>query len=643
MRRLAVLAVLLAGGPAGATSLDEAEPTQVTAQLSGSTVTLTARIGFDVDGPDAGATQTAAIPTSAVVTGATVIVDGRSHRLVLDEQDHAISQFDAVAQHAGGAARTWVVKLATSQPGSLEVQLAAAHSTHMILDLTLEMASCFYRDRRYVLVPKSWFTHIATHPAPLSDDELDATCAPESSRPEHTEWVGFAAPDLAKRPAGETRIGAFVGRLPLETDHLARVEIDLSRELTRAPQDLHTAIVFDTSRSLSSDEVDTERALIASYVRLVPPQSSVQVIGYARDAQPLLPAWLPAVAAAPQIDREMRARAPRNGSNVDDAIKEAGRWLAKVKGTRRLIVISDERFATRIEMMQGVDFKSLLPDHTLVHVVDLASAVPGLTAVDREDLGNLAALTEGIVVDAAVDASGKLDATMLVRPIQFDRISLQGAGWEPLGVGASCPTVDNGIPLGEGTSCTSWWKGRAIAGAFTLEGYLWGHKITRTLLPDATSARHLARELSPLAAVLDQELVTQIDRAALAVNSVWSMITTWGGSDGYADIESWGFGRTGFGSSCCIGGGSSDSIGFSTGGPKLDLSAQLAPLVAKCHAQSPVHIWLETTLEEIVAVEVTTPESEDVRRCIEDAIWNTAFAIPNAPWHSHATSTITPK
>jgi hypothetical protein len=168
---------------------------------------------------------------------------------------------------------------------------------------------------------------------------------------------------------------------------------------------------------------------------------------------------------------------------------------------------------------------------------------------------------------------------------------------------------------------------------------MWGHKITRTLLPDETSSRHVARELSPIATMFDEDVRAEIDRAALALDSVWSLIGIWGGTGGYADTERFGLGLRGFGtSSCCDTGGSRDTI-FGAPGPKLDLRAQLAPVVKRCAARTALTIWLETTREEIVAANVEAPgEPEDVRRCIEDGVWDLALRIPSAPWHASTTT-----
>jgi hypothetical protein len=639
MRWLAVLALLVAG-PRVALALDsDPEPTHVTARLTGTSIEVTAQFQLDIDGSTVMGLPIT-IPDSAIITRAVVTTEGKRHVLALADADDAQKELDVYwDENSPKGNHRWTVRLTGSQTLALVDVVSPNATSNIVLELTLEMAGCFFRDRRYALLPESWFSRFAAQTDEPPDDVEDA-CARSVSTDQH-EWISFAAPTLAHRPLGEARVGAFAGRLPLGHEDFARVELDLASELTRVPPDLHTAIVIDHSRSLSGFEVESERAVVASYMQRVPAQSRIQVIAYARDVKPLLAAWMPASSARATVDREIRALAPRNGSNVDAAIAEAGRWLARIKGTRRLIIISDSRFANRIEQMAPEELRALLPDKTLVHVVIATASSPGLIPTDasEETLG-LAALTEGIAVTAGVDENAKtsLDATMLVRPINLDRVKIGGRGWAQLDLSNStCPA--EGDALGEGHACTWWGKGTSVASAITVEAFLWGHKITRTLVPDATASRHIARELSVGEHFFEDDLRKRIDRAAFAVNDVWSLVASWGGPPGLSEGGGFGFGRSGSGGSCC--GSSSDSVSFRTGTvrPRLDLKPQLAPIVERCNVKTPLTIYVETSLEEIVGVTITAEnETAATRSCVEEGVWDLALAIPNAPWSSSATA-----
>ncbi|HTL35927.1 MAG TPA: vWA domain-containing protein [Kofleriaceae bacterium] len=646
MRWLAVLVLVLAGpraaladkvAAAGDDYVDGSlDPRRVTGHLAGTTIELTAQYEIATDSFFQSGLQLS-LPEGSIITQAVATAGGKRHPFSLLDATEAQKAMDVFwSDNAPVGNHRWGIHITASANTAL-IDIAPVNAAKIVLDLTVELPGCFYRDRRYGLVPKTWSAKFAGAKT-KDDDTLTAGCGSSNLVEDH-EWVSFAAPVLAKRPLGDARIGAFAGRLPLGHEDLARVEIDLASELTRVPPDLHTAIVIDHSRSLSGDEVETERAVVASYMEHVPAQTRVQVIAFARHVTPLLAAWMPAASARARIDREIRALAPRNGSNVDEAIAEAGRWLSSVKGTRRLIVIGDDRLNTRVESMTGAELKALLPENTLVHVVSVSMGTTGLQLIDRTELAGLADLTEGIAVGAGLDNSSdhpSLDASMLVRPLGLDNLVIKGRGWNDMGM-TTCPV--EGTALAEGDSCVFWAKGSAIASAMTVEAFLWGHKVTRTLLPDTTSARHLARELSGSDEFFDDDFRNRIDRAALAVNSAWSLVATWGGTAGRNEDGGFGFGRSGFGPGCCGDTGIRDTIGFTTGmiRPKLDLKAQIAPIVKKCGAKASLKIYLHTTLEEIDELRVTTSEPATVQTCIEEGLWDLAIAIPNAPWQASTT------
>jgi hypothetical protein len=613
--RWLVCAAMLASVPAAADD-GELAPTSVKAKLRGTTVELIARV--PVKSIELGSeTRLLEVPDGAIVTGATVEHGGKSQRMRLDTADQIERDFDAVLSREPGRHRMSAVRITTASSSSVMIELATANLGEIVVELSLEMPTCFFRDARYAAVPERWAQRLALAKVP----------APPEGCGEGGDWIAFPTRDLAK---SKSRIGVIAGRLPLGERDIARVEIDLARELADVPADLHTAIVIDGSRSLTADEIEAQRAVVASYVAQVPPQSRVQVIAYARDAKALLPSWMPAVTAAAQIDREIRSLAPRNGSNLDLAIDEAASWLSRAKGTRRLIVISDERLPARMDDALIAGFADRLPEKTLAHVVALWIGTQGLQRVDDLELSPLATATEGMSTSASLDDNGKLDARMLVRPTGIDNIAIAGEGWAPSSSPIEGERIDNG------TSLTWFGIGSPVAGPISISGFIWGHRVTRIVHPDPTRGRSIARELSAAGAFLDSDLHELVSRAAFAVNESWSLMTTWGGSGGFADLGGGGFGTAGF---CCDTGGSSD-IGHGTstgGGIHLDFKKQLAPTVARCGAQGvALSIVIETTLEEIVDVHVTGPD-DAMRACIEQAVWATSLQIPNAP--SHATTT----
>jgi hypothetical protein len=602
--RWLVCAAMLASAPAAADDGDLV-PTSVRAKLHGTTVELTARVPIKVT-EFGSETRPLEIPDGAIVTGAIVEHGGKSQRMRLDTAEQIDSDFDAILGREPARQRMSAIRI-TAESNTVMIDLATATPGDIVVELTLEMPTCFFRDARYAAVPETWARHVAL-------------AKPPEGCGEGGDWISFPTHDLAK---SESRIGVIAGRLTLGDRDIARVEIDLARELADVPADLHTAIIIDGSRSLTADEMEAQRAVVASYVAQVPPQTRVQVIAYARDARPLLPSWMPAVTAAAQIDREIRSLAPRNGSNLDVAIDEAASWLARAKGTRRLLVISDERLPSRLDSRLA-GFADRLPEKTLAHVVSLWMGGQGVERVEDLDLSPLATATEGISVSASLDETGKLDARMLVRPIGIDKVAVAGEGWTPVGSPIEAETIDTG------TSATWFAVGSPVSGPISISGFIWGHRITRIVHADPSRGRSIARELSAAGSFLDSDLHALVAHAAFAVNESWSLMATWGGTGGFADL---GGGGTLTGGVCCDIGGSSDiGHGIGTGmAIQLDLKKQLAPAVARCGAQGiALSIVLETTLQEIVDVYVTGTD-DAMRTCIEEAVWATALQIPNAP------------
>jgi hypothetical protein len=438
-------------------------------------------------------------------------------------------------------------------------------------------------------------------------------------------------------------VAVVAQRLPLSTMDFARVEIDLARELADIPADLHTAIVVDGSRSVTAEQAEAQRAIAAAYLRAAP-QGRVQLIAYARRAQALLPGWQNASSAAARVDRELRALESRNGSNVDAGLVAAGEWLSRVPGTHRVIVFTDERVGDRLASYDAAALKNLLPAGTLAHVVALESGDRGLDHDDTVMFGALAVATEGIGVRGQVDANGEVDATLLARPIELEKIEVHAPGWDTQATFAeeTCE-IANAPSLARGRSCTWWGQGTAVAGPVTITGMLWNSKLTRVVRPDPAGARTLARRLVA-AAELPADVQREVELAAFALDSVWAMLATWGGKGGYSDAEE--IGRIGLGrfSTC----GCDDGVGTighgtgSIGTPRLDLRAQLAKAVAACQpGAASVKIDLETTLQEIVDVDVTIAHGPPaLHDCVVEGVWDTFLAIPNAPAHAHTSFVI---
>jgi hypothetical protein len=648
MRWLAVVAVVAAvPALARADIYDEQakveQPTAVEVSLAGIRARINAKFAFEIKEPgvelDA---HSFAIPLGSVVTSGVAIVDGQRHPLQLEQAEAADRAFDALSLKPGtGRNRAWAFMVGGTT-GTVTVNLLAPRAAKVVLELTLDAPTCFYNDVRYVALD-GWLKRVPAAQKQIVATWLDLGQICPNDEPEPPVpalWLGFASGELARLGAGERRVGAIAGRLALDSTQFARVEIDVARELSAVPADLHTAIVVDHSRSLDAPELEVQRAIVAAYLRAAP-ASRVQLIGYTRDAQALLPSWMIASHAAPQIDRLLRALPARNGSNLDEALTEASKWLASVRGTKRIVLFSDDRLAERFDDSSDA-LRKLVPVGTLVHVVQPLIG-SGLERHDdeRSALVLLAKATQGIAVFGGLDDNARIDATMLVRPITLDDVDVVAPGWErveTLGDDLACEPV-----LHEGRSCIWWGQGDGGTGPIIITGLLWNTPFKRVVNADPTQARAIARALSVIG-MLEEDLQKQVDAVALAVNSVWSLFAQWGGSGGYEDIG--GFGTLGLGRFSTS--SHTHDVGTTgTGGMigSLDLRAQLQPGVDRCNARATkVVLDVETTREEIVDVQVElTPANAAVATCISEEAWDTTLGIINPPARARTRVTFAPK
>ena len=166
MHRVALVA-LLAAAPALAHAHDADEhekPTAVTATLVGTTVRMKARFAFDVEGPAVGLNSHAfAIPASAMVTSGSVIVDGKRHALELKKADDASRAFDGLTLKPGaGKNRSWVF-LVDGGSSLVTLDVLAPKTANVVLELSLEAPTCFFKDRRLIELPTSWWQRVANH------------------------------------------------------------------------------------------------------------------------------------------------------------------------------------------------------------------------------------------------------------------------------------------------------------------------------------------------------------------------------------------------------------------------------------------------------------------------------------------------
>lgn len=666
MRRIALAAVLVTSAATAktdrATSEDESlvdAPIAVRATLDGTTARMV--VDYRIETRDVPESPTTTLeltmPTGAVVTGATITQGGATHRMTLEAVDVVDKQFgDAFgADEASSPPSTWVAKIVLNSyigPSyAVSVIIGAPIRTDVLVSLEVVAPTCFFRDKRYVRAPSDWQKAARTRPA---SPALLASCTEPNNTDgaESDAWIAFAAPQAARLPSGD-RLAASTARLAITDDmHLARTELALAANLADVPRDLATVILVDESRSMSDQQRRSQREIVLGYLRAAP-NSRVQVIAFSRHTRALLPAWTPASRASSRLERELASMTPRNGSNFDAGLAEAGRLLSTMTGTRRVLLITDEAMATRLSAKPD-SFAGLVPSGTIINVAVTSSVgdvdADGVAILSRHDdavLGRLAAVTTGFATQLGeLDASRRVsvDAAMLVRPTSLDHIRATGLGWMDLDEGTRVnlggETCSGSLAAGE--ACIWWTRGTKFAGPILLEGMLWNRRVVRLVRPLGDPGRTIARELVGTGTSLPHDedpntsgeagtkmLSQRIDALAHAVTNSTSLFVRWGG-DGPL-IEGFGIGGfSGFGRS-----GSTDGIGHSGGFghptiPAVDLATQLRPLVAHCNLGTikPV-IKIELTFEEIVDVAVLMAATDATKRCLEEAVWDFIPTLPS--------------
>ncbi len=608
------------------------DPTRVTGRLDGRTARLTARYELPVGANEWARGSMLALPAGVVVTGAGVTHNGVVHRLDLMKIDAAGTKFEALAVDAPAVGPKTSAVLIESSPGGVRVSTASPQRGRFVIDLEVTMPTCFHGDARYAMVPTSWYDAASRDlRAGEPPDTLATACA--TNEEDAGMWFRFASSELSRRASGD-RYGVSADHVDLGGEAVVRFELDVAMMLADIPRDLATVLIVDGSRSLSEDDREAQRALVESYLDHAP-GARVQVVSVARTAEALLPAWTTAARARASVDEALRSLVPRNGSNFDAGLAEAAAWLARIGGTRRVVLVTDERMASRLAHTSDTSLRTMLPAGILLHVV-----VPSYgTSLQRDDelkLAGLATSTRGLAVRLGTSRGDDgLDATMLLRPVSIDRLKLVTTGWESLAGDRGAPTCRDAMDVREGESCT-WWGQRpgVTAPEITVEGWIWGTRLSRTVTPDRSRARDVTRELSVMGTT-SGELHALAETHARAVNATWSLYGAWGGTAGYDGPRG---GGTGFGAICgcgrigTIGHGSGTGSGMAIRSV-LGLHEQLEPAIEACKIRTArVIVAVELTGIEIADVHVTVsgaaqPERQRVETCVREVVWAASPAI----------------
>ncbi|MEZ4449281.1 MAG: VWA domain-containing protein [Nannocystaceae bacterium] len=459
----------------------------------------------------------------------------------------------------------------------------------------------------------------------VDDDDNDAPYREDPlAHGPHEVLVSLARRD-PPRLSGRVASVAFGG-----TRHLREFEIDAAPRLSKAPRGAHVVVLVDTSRSLSDESIQASLRA-ASYAIEGLPDARVEVITFDREATPLFGRFLPAQAALAGLAGLTPAR--KNGSDVDLALARAGELLARAPrgAAKRVLLLTDTM--TRHSLTDARLRGALAASGALVHI-----GLPDLgytSELLRDDSHQWSAAvrgTGGLVWSASVSegtserakARGRAVYEEWARPLRIDHLKVVGAG-----IGEGDLDLPGSLYEGEGIrelgihSATLPWV--------RLEGELWASPIREVFTRDADHGRLWS------ALVFGSELLDELSEPEMmslamhggAVSPVTSYLAIEPGVR--PSTEGLEEGEIGLGGLGLIGRGSGGGSGVGYGGVRPDpltwLRAELNTLRAACSAP-PLTLTMESTIDEVVAVEVTGRLDAVARHCVEEGVW--AWDLPGS-------------
>ena len=596
------------------------------------------------------------LPVHGTMVGGRARANGETYLLKLEDQQSSEALLQDAESRAPSEHRLGAVVVSTAGQGPW-VDALMPRGGPLSVSLDVESPTCFVDGDRFVAVPNTWRGHLTgaaiVAAVEVATRKLEVRCPGADAIGESGDvmWIEFAgvhgkgAHDVALRAA------QFVAG----NSQIARVQLEMPEQFSTVPNELHTVLLFDRSRSISDDDSANQRRIATAYLDGTPIREA-QAIVFARFAQVVSRGWLRGDALTKLLP-SLTSGELHNGSNFDEALHLAGTLLAalptKQAGARRVIVFTDERMAARLAGTSPATLAALLPAGTLIQVVDLLGNQYDREILVRDDtqpLAALAKLTGGVAAFAnAVDDDVKTvtatNASLLVRPHSIDFLHIADQGWSLLDQsrGDQCfPPLGPPGDLREGEAC-AWTAARAEGflptGKVRIEGQVWGQAWSRLVDFGVAQDVTLARDLTAGNGddeFVDKEFTTALFAGAHAVNTEHALVARWGGKGGYSDVPISGISGT------CGCDSAPTGSGFSHGGPALHASATSKPLreqfaaaFESCPvANAKVHLTVEMTRDEIVEVAATVDGgSALLPTCISEALWASAPWIPSAPEH----------
>ncbi len=563
------------------------------------------------------------LPEGAIATALRVGTDGRwAPPATLSGNEEAAARWDLL-RAPGTAAPSTLGLLEWGGEGSLDFQLfGLAPGATVDVEYDLELAPEYAAGELQFDYPRE-----ETEAGWLAPRfELGPSTLTEVVDEESTQATAY---QLKRRDDPRDVVNARWATYPIDTGRtLWRLEVDAAAELGKAPVQPNVVFVIDGSHSEGPEGIAAQLELIAPYLANAR-DAQVELVIYRRFAERLFGRFVPASQVPALLASLPPERlAPANGSQLELGAGLAAELLARVGGTGRIVLFTDEALRFGFSNQLALDALQAAPRDTVLHLVDRSAPGSGELTEQRDDtdpLSPIAAAHGGIFLRVGGHANDPVlsaDTLLgLVRPVRIDSFAVETAGvWN----------IDS--ELREGASVRQTELGEDPPSEVILTGKIWAREFRRVVPTDAALSNRLpgvaVGERSVRYALSDDELRT-VAFLSHAVSPVTSYLAAppeaAPSTIGLQERELEGMGMHGFG---CGGCGGSTSCGWSTArvGPDLValLRALLEPSVGACERlhgdASTSSITLEATADEVVDVTVASP-SPALAACLTEAAW----------------------
>ncbi len=410
-----------------------------------------------------------------------------------------------------------------------------------------------------------------------------------------------------------------------------RMEVDTAPKLRPLPRYVSVVFVVDASISIGEEGIKDQLALAKAYLAHVP-KAWFEVVLYRRFAKRLVGSFARARTFGAQVKtaRKKGRLETGNGSALDKGLSLAARILRHRRGTRRIVMLSDNLLRPSWKNRYALRALRRAPRGTIAHVVmpKLDGDEDDPSTEKRDDkhrLSPLAAKNGGVLLHIkGPDEPRHKDLVKvvlgLVRPIRIDNFRVLGL---PKGHGLDLPDV-----LKEGAGLREMVQLVSAPRRVTLVGRIWAKRYRKVIKMDkrftrATAAFVFSHDMHGKLSNAEMMRVAKLGRAVSPVTSYLAIEP--GVRPSRAGIDRSG-GMGGFG----VGSGGAAGGGFGLGGRGFakfpTLNELMRPHVKRCVAKhKPAVNWkvrlrFHSTYREIVDVIPRSKRSKFVK-CLAEGAW----------------------